>query len=127
MSSCIVADSTFHDVWHSSGQVVRIDEHCALIPVGLFVNGTTLRPKDALPVAGHTSREATVKFLKRLAEILQIQLPALSMYLPHRLFPCNRNLLKNTGDFARSLAAVAYCKTLDKGPGLLWAVCRRFM
>ena len=106
-------------MWHSGGQLVRINEHSALTPVDLAVNGSILRPKDALPVAGYKSREATVKCLKQLAEILQIQLPDIGTYLPHRLFTCNGHLLKHTRKFAKSLAAVAYCRIVDKGPGSL--------
>ena len=80
-------------------------------------------PKDALPVAGHKPREAAVKCLKQLAEILQIQLPDMGTYFPHPLFTCNGHLLKHTRKIAKSLAAVAYCRIVDKGPGLLWDFC----
>ena len=108
-----------HGMWHSGGRLVRINEHLALIPVGVSVNGSILRPKDALPIAGHKSGEAAVECLKQLAEILQIQLPNMGTYLPHRLFTCNGHLLKHTRKFAKSLAAVAYCRIVDKGPGSL--------
>ena len=78
-------DSAFRSRWHLSGQLIRINEHYALIPVSLSLDGTELRPKDALPVVGHKSREVAVKCLKQLAEIMHIQLPDLNTYLPHRL------------------------------------------
>ena len=35
--------------------------------------------------------------------------------------------MKHARNSAKSLAAVAYSRIVDKGPGLLWAFCRRFM
>ena len=92
-------------MWHSSGQWVRIDEHFALIPVAMSINGSIPRPKDALPVAGHKWRKA-VQCLKQLAEMVQIQLPNMNTYVPHCLFTCDGYLLRHTRKIAKSLAAV---------------------
>ena len=105
----------------------HIGTHLALIPVQLNINGLSLRPNDPLPVAGFKSRDMAVEGLKKLAESLDVQLPNLDTYLPHRAFQGSGELLRKARNVTCTLTSSAYCRIVDKGPGLIWGFCQSFV
>ena len=91
------------------------------------IGGLRLRPNDPLPVTGFRSRDMAVEGLKKLAENLDVQLPDLDTYLPHRAFQGGGELLRKARNIMSTLTSSAYCRIVDKGPGLIWGFCQCFV
>mmetsp|Transcript_95376 Transcript_95376/g.164591 ORF Transcript_95376/g.164591 Transcript_95376/m.164591 type:complete len:468 (-) Transcript_95376:63-1466(-) len=113
--------------WQSFGEVKHIGTHLALVPVKLNVRGLDLRRNDPLPIAGFRSRDMAVEGLKKLAESLNVKLPDLGTYLPHRTFQGGGELLREARRATVTVTRTAYCRTVDQGPGLIWGFCHRFV
>ena len=117
----------YDHIWGEAGVHITSGGHRILIPVSLSKVCTTLRPKDPIPVPGSTSRKEAIDQLGRVAQALGVKAPDPDVYLPSRVFQCNGEELRATRKFAEELSSVAYVRIVDKGPGLLWGFCKRFI
>ena len=56
-----------------------------------------------------------------------MEAPDPDVYIPNRVFQCKGEVLRAARKFAMQLSEVAYVRIVDKGPGLLWGFCKRFI
>ena len=113
--------------WQAAGNVQSIRGHFCLLPIAVPHDNGTLRSTDPLPLPGCKSHQAAISSLNQLARALNVTplSPAyLSKHLPPTLFPEPGTLRQRVRKIASALAPHAVVRVVDKGPGVMWGLCR---